>query len=111
MCVYPGKRLEENIASCQHSLKDYMIYVKQQSPCIGECQNPQLGVEVIFHANSELFIIEEKTPKQDMFPYAALEHLSFNCDQIINHFSGNWRRLLGFQVKSRGFLFIIKYAN
>lgn len=60
MRVYPGKRLEENIASRQHSLKDYMIYVKQQSPCIGECQNPQRGAEVIFHANSELFIMEGK---------------------------------------------------
>lgn len=37
-----------------------MIYVKQQSPCIGECQNPRPGVDVTFHANSELFIIEKK---------------------------------------------------
>lgn len=74
MSVYPGKLLEENISSCQHSLKDYMIYVKQQSPCIGECQNPQLGAEVIFHANSELFIMEgKKQPNKTCF---HMQHLS-----------------------------------
>lgn len=63
-----------------------MIYVKQQSPCIGECQNPQLGADVTFHANSELFIIEKPKTKQDRFPYATLNHLSFNCDRSINRF-------------------------
>lgn len=36
--VYRGNQLDENIVLSQHSLKDYMIYVKQQSPCSVECQ-------------------------------------------------------------------------
>ncbi len=58
--VYRGNHLEENAVSSQHSLKDSMIYVKQQSPCTGERRNPRPGVDVTFHANSELFIIGKK---------------------------------------------------
>lgn len=52
-----------------------MIYVKQQSPCIGECQNLQLGVDVTFHANSELFIIRKKNQKLNKIDF-HMQHLT-----------------------------------
>lgn len=95
-----------------------MIYVKQQSPCIGECQTPRPSVDVTFHANLELFIMgkgrKKKASKQDrlccIFPYATLNHLSFNCDRRIPRC---WKLIEALRKpgKVKRILCIIKYAN
>lgn len=59
-----------------------MIYVKQQSPCIGECQTPRPSVDVTFHANLELFIMgkgrekKKHLNKTDCVAYFHMQHLT-----------------------------------
>lgn len=70
-------------------LKDRLINVKRQSGRAAERRDPPRDADVTFHANFRRCSLQagEKKNKQDGFPDAALNHLSFNC---------NWRIKRGF---------------